>query len=129
MARKTEPAPEPDPDDNLIDPARIRDAFTSRELGDWELAVGLSLSEFKSMHMSAMLAWWGARQDGDTRTPDEFLDLPLGSLTPYMERATELLGKAPTGESEPSGTSSGTGSASLQSSPISTPSPSPSLQT
>jgi hypothetical protein len=124
MAEHVEPDPEVQ-----INPERIREAFTSRELGQWELTVGVSLSEFGTSHTSAMLAWWAAHQDGDTRTPDDFLDLPISELTGYQARAVELLGKAPAGEPTPSGTSSEPDTASLPPSDTSTGSPSTSLQT
>lgn len=120
-------ADEVDPD--AIDPERIRDAFTSRELGMWEQTVGLSLPEFGSAYMAAMLAWWAAHQDGDTRDPDDFLDMSLGQLAPWTERATELLGKPLTGAPEPSRTSSVNGSGGSPDSDISTASPSPSSRT
>lgn len=123
----TPPAPPPTPD--AIDPERIRDAFTSRELGLWEMTTGASLAEFGSAYLMAMLAWWGAKQDGNLRPPDEFLDMSLTELQPYAERATELLGKLPTGDALPSGMSTASAPASLPSSDISTTSPSPSLPT
>ena len=119
----------PPPAAATIDPERIQAAFTSRELGLWEMTVGASLQEFGTAYLMAMLAWWGAKQDGDLRPPDEFLDMSLTELTPYTERATDLLGKVPTGGALPSGMSTASAPASSQSSGISTTSPSPSLPT
>jgi hypothetical protein len=124
-----EATPEPD----AIDPETIRDAFTSRELGLWEQTVGVSLPEFGSAYMAAMLSWWAAKQDAPqdkpVPPPDVFQDKSLGQLAPYMERATELLGKAPTGEPTPSGTSTANGSEDSPDSDISTTSPSPASRT
>jgi hypothetical protein len=109
-----------EPTAETVSPERIRDAFTSRELGTWETTLGLSLTEFGSAHMAAMLSWWAAHQDGDERTPDEFLDMSLSDLAPWVERAVELLGKAPTGGVQLSGTSADNGSTIPPSSPTST---------
>lgn len=112
------------PEAEGVSAERIRDAFTSRELGLWEMTVGASLAEFGTAYLMAMLAWWGAKQDGNLRPPDEFLDMSLTELQPYTERATELLGKAQTGAPQPSGMSTASEPASLPSSDISTTSPS-----
>lgn len=124
----TDTPPPADPAEG-IDPQRIRDAFTSRELGLWEMTVGAQLSEFGSAYLMAMLAWWGAHQEGGQGgSPDEYLDMPLSQLTPYVERATELLGKAPTGDALPYGMSTASEPETSPGSGISTTSPSPQWQ-
>ena len=116
-----------------ITPDRIRKAFTARELGEWELTLGLQLDQFTGTYVTAMLAWWAARQDGEKLTPDEVLDLSLDALMPYMARAVELLGKPQTGGETPAETpstpSETASSASSPSSDSSTTSPSPSFST
>jgi hypothetical protein len=92
-----------------ITPARIQQAFTPRELGEWETTLGVPLANFGSSHMAAMLAWWAAKHDATDRgetaphSVDEFLDFTLDALEPYLGRAVERLGEARTGDETPSG--------------------------
>jgi hypothetical protein len=120
--------PEPLPPDG-IDPERIRQAFTARELGQWETHLGLALAEFPGSYLSAMLAWWAARQDGEPRSQDDFLDMSIADLEPYMNRAVDLLGKPPTGEPRHSGTSEETTSETSPNSDTSITSQSQSFET
>jgi hypothetical protein len=121
--------PTPPPTLEGIDPARIRRAFTTRELGTWELTVGVNLDQFTGTYVTAMISWWAAKQDGEDLSPDQVLDMSLEDLTPYIIRGVELLGKAPTGGEVPSTTSKTASSASLPNSRTSTTSPSPSSET